>query len=62
MASRQEMLAWCDEMLQVGLYKDYAPNGLQVEGTSQIDKMVVAVTASRAAIEFAAANLSLIHI
>lgn len=64
MANRQEMLAWCDEMLQVGLYKDYAPNGLQVEGTEVINKIVLSVTASGAAIEYAAAqgaDMLLVH-
>ena len=35
MALRREILAWCDETLQVGLFKDYAPNGLQVEGKEE---------------------------
>ena len=38
MALRREILAWCDETLQVGLFKDYAPNGLQVEGKEEMPK------------------------
>lgn len=56
MAQRTDIISFCEQHLNPSFFKDYAPNGLQVEGTSQIDKMVVAVTASRAAIEFAAAN------
>ena len=51
MALRREILAWCDETLQVGLFKDYAPNGLQVEGKEEIAKIATSVTASKAAID-----------
>ena len=53
MALRREILAWCDETLQVWLFKDYAPNGLQVEGKEEIAKIATSVTASKAAIDFA---------
>ncbi len=64
MALRCEILAWCDETLQVGLFKDYAPNGLQVEGKEEIAKIATSVTASKAAIDFAVeqgADLLLVH-
>ena len=64
MALRREILAWCDETLQVGLFKDYAPNGLQVEGKGEIAKIATSVTASKAAIDFAVeqgADLLLVH-
>ncbi|ASP17246.1 Nif3-like dinuclear metal center hexameric protein [Neisseria sp. KEM232] len=64
MATRSEILAWCDDTLQTRLFKDYAPNGLQVEGTEHIAKIAAAVTASRAAIEYAAeqgAQMLLVH-
>ncbi|EFC53146.1 dinuclear metal center protein, YbgI family [Neisseria subflava NJ9703] len=64
MALRREILAWCDETLQVGLFKDYAPNGLQVEGKEEIAKVATSVTASKAAIDFAVeqgADLLLVH-
>ena len=50
--------------MQVGLFKDYAPNGLQVEGKEEIAKVATSVTASKAAIDFAAgqgADLLLVH-
>ena len=64
MALRREILAWCDEILQVGLFKDYAPNGLQVEGKEEIAKIATSVTASKAAIDFAVgqgADMLLVH-
>jgi len=42
-------------MLQTDVFKDYAPNGLQVEGKAEIGKIVTSVTASKAAGGFAAA-------
>ena len=62
--SRRTILDWCDETLQTHLFKDYAPNGLQVEGRSSIRKIVTAVTASRAACDYAAsqqADMLLVH-
>ncbi|MGF6147376.1 metal-binding protein [Kingella potus] len=64
MASCRDILAWCDDTLQTRLFKDYAPNGLQVEGVANVTKIAAAVTASRAAAEFAAeqgAELLLVH-
>ena len=46
MAKRNDILAWCDEVLQVGMFKDYAPNGLQVEGRAEVDKIATSVTAN----------------
>ena len=55
MAKRNDILAWCDEVLQVGMFKDYAPNGLQVEGRAEVGKIATSVTASKAAaVDFAA--------
>lgn len=62
--SRRTILDWCDETLQTHLFKDYAPNGLQVEGRSSIRNIVTAVTASRAACDYAAsqqADMLLVH-
>ena len=64
MTTRQTLLEWCDHTLQTALFKDYAPNGLQVEGREEIRKIVTAVTASRAAIEYAVgqgADMLLVH-
>ena len=64
MAKRNDILAWCDEVLQVGMFKDYAPNGLQVEGRAEVGKIATSVTASKAAVDFAAeqgADMLLVH-
>ena len=49
------LLAQADSWLQPALFKDYGPNGLQVEGTSQVTHLVSGVTASLALIEQAIA-------
>lgn len=55
MCERAELLRALDELLQPERFKDYGPNGLQVEGRAQVGKMVSGVTASRALIEAAVA-------
>lgn len=50
---RQDLLAHFDGLLQPERFKDYGPNGLQVEGKSEIQRVVSGVTASRALIEAA---------
>ncbi len=40
-------------LLDVGRFRDYGPNGLQVEGKPEVRKLVSGVTASRALIEAA---------
>ena len=54
MASAQELLKSFDGLLQPERFRDYGPNGLQVEGKDQVRRMVSGVTASRALIERAA--------
>ena len=64
MPKRQDILQYCDEVLQTALFKDYAPNGLQVEGKHEIRKIVSGVTASLALIEAAidvGADAILVH-
>ncbi|MDO5639328.1 MAG: Nif3-like dinuclear metal center hexameric protein [Neisseria sp.] len=64
MTTRRQILEWCDQTLQTDLFKDYAPNGLQVEGREEVGRIVTAVTASRAAIDYAAAtgaDMLLVH-
>jgi dinuclear metal center YbgI/SA1388 family protein len=52
---RQHLLATFDALLQPERFKDYGPNGLQVEGRVQVGKLVSGVTASLALIEAAIA-------
>lgn len=64
MTDRQTLLDWCDATLETARFKDYAPNGLQVEGRSRIRRILTAVTASRAAIDHAVvtgADMLLVH-
>ncbi|QNP59094.1 Nif3-like dinuclear metal center hexameric protein [Paenacidovorax monticola] len=51
--SRNELLRGFDGLLQPERFKDYGPNGLQVEGKPTIARIVSGVTASRALIEAA---------
>ena len=53
--SRNELLRGLDALLQPERFKDYGPNGLQVEGKDSIQRIVSGVTASRALIEAAIA-------
>ena len=64
MTDRQTLLDWCDAILETARFKDYAPNGLQVEGRTGIRRILTAVTASRAAIDHAVvtgADMLLVH-
>lgn len=40
-----------NQHLKIQLFKDYAPNGLQIEGKSEVKKIVTGVTASMALID-----------
>jgi dinuclear metal center YbgI/SA1388 family protein len=53
MIDRDALLRHLDELLQAGQFKDYGPNGLQVEGKARIHKVVTGVTASLALIDAA---------
>ena len=49
--TRNDLLKYLDDYLKVSKFRDYAPNGLQVEGTDNINKIVTGVTASQALID-----------
>lgn len=55
MTDRNQLLQAFDGLLQPERFRDYGTNGLQVEGASQVQKIVSGVTASRALIEAAIA-------
>ena len=64
MPQRQDIIRWCNEFLRTAEFHDYAPNGLQVEGREEVRKIVCAVTASQAAIDYAVvqnADMLLVH-
>ncbi len=54
--SRAALLQAFDTLLQPERFKDYGPNGLQVEGKAEIKKIVSGVTASLALIDAAIAH------
>ena len=53
---REELHAHLDELLDAARFKDYCPNGLQVEGREQVTRVVCGVTASQALIDAAIAR------
>ena len=55
MLDRHQLLAAFDTLLEPACFRDYGPNGLQVEGRATIGKIVSGVTASRALVEAAIA-------
>ena len=64
MALLKDIIQWCDQTLKSHEFKDYAPNGLQIEGRSEVKKILCAVTASQDAIDAAIAqqaDLLLVH-
>jgi dinuclear metal center YbgI/SA1388 family protein len=53
MLPRDQLTTAFNQLLQPERFKDYGPNGLQVEGKAQVKKIVSGVTASLALIEAA---------
>ena len=53
---REEFSDALDQLLQPAKFRDYCPNGLQVEGCDEIRKVLVGVTASQALLDIAAAE------
>ena len=51
--TRAELLATFNSLLQPARFKDYGPNGLQVEGKARVRRIVSGVTASLALIQAA---------
>ncbi len=48
---RSELVRYINNFLEIEQYKDYAPNGLQVEGGEEINTIVTGVTACQALID-----------
>jgi len=64
MTSLHTLIQTLDDWMQADSFKDYAPNGLQVEGRERIQKLALGVTASADVIEQAAfwgADALLVH-
>jgi dinuclear metal center YbgI/SA1388 family protein len=53
---RDSLAKYLAQTLDINRFRDYCPNGLQVQGRSEIRKIVTGVTASQALLEAAAAE------
>ena len=64
MASRDEIVSFCDRFLDVDSFEDYGPNGLQVPGAGEVSRVATGVSANLAFLEAAAesgAGLAIAH-
>src|SRR5690625_1856626 len=50
---RKELADWLDNLLEPWRYRDYCPNGLQLQRREQIQTIITGVTASQALIDTA---------
>ncbi len=60
----RDVVAHLDATLEIDRFKDYAPNGLQVEGAPEVDTVVTGVSANQALFERAlelGADLIVVH-
>lgn len=60
----KELLTYLDQCLQPGQFRDYCPNGLQVEGRPQVARLATGVTASQKLLDAAVtwgADAILVH-
>ncbi|KXJ65377.1 metal-binding protein [Achromobacter xylosoxidans] len=58
------LASWLDDTLQAARFKDYCPNGMQVEGRSEVGHIITGVTASEALLRAAVergADAVLVH-
>lgn len=64
MALLKDIIEHSNDLLMINQFKDYCPNGLQIEGKADVNKIVSGVTASHALIEAAInkdADIVLVH-
>ena len=60
----KEIAEYSNELLQIKRFRDYCPNGLQVEGRSEVSRLVAGVTACQALLDAAVdlrADAILVH-
>ena len=50
---REELVSYLDRLLEPAKFRDYCPNGLQVEGRGEVQRIVAGVTASQALLDAA---------
>jgi dinuclear metal center YbgI/SA1388 family protein len=61
---REELVNYLEGLLEPGKFRDYCPNGLQVEGRSEVTRLIAGVTASQALLDAAVdrkADAILVH-
>jgi dinuclear metal center YbgI/SA1388 family protein len=61
---REELVDHLDRLLEPGKFRDYCPNGLQVEGRASVRRVITGVTASQALLDAAvacAADTIIVH-
>ena len=61
---REQLRVWLDELLEAARFRDYCPNGLQVEGRREVRRVVCGVSASQALLDEAVlrrADAVLVH-
>lgn len=64
MVQLKDLLSYSNNILEIERFNDYCPNGLQVEGKTEIKKIISGVTASQALIDAAIkekADILLVH-
>lgn len=64
MVQLKDLLNYSNNVLEIERFQDYCPNGLQVEGKTEIKKIISGVTASQALIDAAVkekADVLLVH-
>ena len=61
---RQELTRYLEQLLEPGRFRDYCPNGLQVEGRPEVRRLIAGVTANQALLDAAVeldADALLVH-
>ena len=56
MTQLTDVISYLDELLAIGDFRDYGPNGLQVPGTDEVSRVVTGVSANLELFEGAAAR------
>jgi dinuclear metal center YbgI/SA1388 family protein len=51
MADRDEILGFCDDLLDCASFEDYGPNGLQVPGRAEVSRIATGVSANLETLE-----------
>jgi dinuclear metal center YbgI/SA1388 family protein len=56
MANREQLVQFCDDLLESGQYRDIALNGLQIEGKEEVNRITLAVSCNQHTIDSAIEN------